>query len=72
MTALGALRERPTALRPDSGVTGSVRTLAPVEGSTSAATDARRAIVPRGSSDGPRLTEADLFAAYSVGVREAR
>lgn len=26
----------------------------------------------RASSDGPRLTEADLFAAYSIGVREGR
>ena len=70
---LGVIRERPTALQPDSRGAGSVRPLDLVKGGASAAAEWRRRgwnDAPPRRGDGARLTEADLFAAYSIGVRE--
>ena len=67
------VRERPTALQPGSRGAGSVRPLDPVQGGTSAAAERRRRgwnDAPLRLGDGPPLSEGDLFAASSLGVRE--
>lgn len=58
--ALGVLRERPTAAPLARDLSESI-------GRASAAAEGRRS-----SGDGPRLTEADLFAAYSIGIAKGR
>ena len=68
----GALRERPTAVELALGVVGPVQTPLPVEDDASAALKGRPGAYrePPLEGEGPPLSEADLFAAHSIGVRE--